>query len=119
MAETLFDKYGGFTTFSTVVSNFYQKILDSEQLAGYFDGVNMEILMAHQTHFIAKALGGPDKYEGRDLKKVHAGFNISVPDFQEVAELLSDALDEGGVESGDIDTIISLVGDLQDQIVSS
>ena len=46
MAETLFDKYGGFTTFSTVVSNFYQKILDSEQLAGYFDGVNMERLMA-------------------------------------------------------------------------
>ena len=52
MNTTLYDKYGGFETFSTVVRNFYQKILDSEELAPYFDNVNMEKLMSHQTNFI-------------------------------------------------------------------
>ena len=119
MPETLFDKYGGFATFSAVVSNFYQKILDSNELAPYFEGVNMERLMNHQTNFIAKALGGPDKYEGRDLKKVHAKMKITQPHFSEVAELLAEALEEAGVTSEDVGTVIEVVGSLQDQIVSA
>lgn len=119
MSETLYDKYGGIETFSAVVSNFYQKILDSAELAPYFDNVNMESLMSHQTNFISTALGGPDNYNGRDLKKVHAPYQITVPHFQEVAELLEESLDEAGVEQADITTITTLISSLMDQIVSS
>ena len=119
MSETLYDKYGGFETFSAVVSTFYQKILDSEELAPYFDNINMERLMSHQTNFISTALGGPDKYTGLDLKKAHAPYKITIPHFQEVAELLEESLDEAGVEQEDITSIITLVTSLMDQIVSS
>jgi len=119
MGSNLYDKYGGFETFSTVVSNFYQKILDSEELAPYFDNVNMERLMSHQTNFISTALGGPDNYTGIDLKRAHAPYKITIPHFQEVAELLEESLDEAGVEQDDISTIISLVTSLMDQIVSN
>ncbi len=119
MADTLFDQYGGFSTFSAVVSNFYQKIMDSDELATYFDGINMERLMNHQTNFISKALGGPDKYEGRDLKIAHQRFNITIPHFKEVAELLAEALEEAGVKEEDVETIISVVGALQDQITGA
>ncbi len=117
MAQTLFDKYGGFDTFSSVVSNFYQKILDSSQLSHYFDGIKMERLMSHQTSFISKALGGPDKYEGRDLVAAHKGFNISDPDFLEMAELLEEALEEAGVEAADVASIIAVITSLKDQVV--
>jgi len=119
MSETLFDKYGGFDTFSAVVTNFYQKVLDSDQIKHYFEGVNMEGLISHQTNFLAKVLGGPDKYEGRDLKAVHAKFKITVEDFTEVAELLEESLDEAGVEEADIATIISVVASIKDDIVSA
>lgn len=119
MANTLFDKYGGFDTFSAVVKSFYQKILDNDQIEHYFRGINMERLIAHQTNFISKVLGGPDRYEGRDLKTVHSTLNISLPDFNEVAELLEEALEEAGVESNDIALIISTVASLQDEIVGS
>jgi len=119
MADTLFDKYGGFSTFSLVVSSFYKKVLDNDELESYFEGVDMERLMSHQTNFIAKVLGGPNQYEGRDLKAVHARFNISLPHFQEVAELLEEALDEAGVDGEDTKTIISVVASLQNQIVST
>lgn len=118
MAESLFEKYGGFDTFTQVVSNFYQKVLDSEELEHYFRGVNMDSLMAHQTNFIAKALGGPDAYEGRDLRQAHINLDITIPHFQEVAELLEESLEEVGVESDDVVSIIQLVGSLQDQIVT-
>ena len=119
MSETLYEKYGGFEIFSAVVRNFYHKILDSEELAPYFDNVNMEKLMSHQTNFISTALGGPDNYTGLDLKKAHAPYNITIPHFQEVAELLAESLDEAGVEQEDITSIIALVDSLMAQIVSS
>jgi len=118
-SETLYDKYGGFDTFSAVVSNFYQKILDSEDLAHYFDNVNMERLMSHQTNFISTALGGPERSNSVDLKKAHAPYKITIPHFMEVAELLEESLEEADVESNDIATIIALVASLMDQIVAS
>jgi hemoglobin len=117
--ETLYDKYGGFDTFSVVVSNFYQKILDSDELAHYFDSVNMERLMSHQTNFISTALGGPERSHGIDLKKAHAPYKITIPHFNEVAELLEESLEEADVESDDVATIITLVASLMDQIVTS
>jgi len=116
---SLYDKYGGFDTFSAVVGNFYQKILDSEQLAPYFERVDMDKLMSHQTQFISTALGGPEKYSNLDLKTVHAPYKITVPHFNEVVELLEESLDEANVEPDDITSIISLVSKLMDQIASS
>ena len=119
MSETLFDKYGGFETFTTVVKSFYQKVLDSDQVEPYFHGINMERLITHQTNFISKVLGGPDRYEGLDMKTAHAKLNITVPDFNEVAELLEESLEEAGVEAADIETIMKAIASLQDQIVTA
>ncbi len=119
MQESLYDKYGGFDTFSAVVSNFYQKVLDSDELAPYFDNVNMARLMSHQTNFISTALGGPDRSSDIDLRKAHAPYKITVPHFMEVAELLEESLEEAGVEPDDVASIIALVASLMDQIVAS
>ena len=116
--ETLFDKYGGFPTFSDLVSKFYDKVLDSDNLAPYFEGINMDTLMTHQTNFLSKALGGPDKYAGRDLAKAHARFKITSTDFGEVAELLQETLEEGGVSDKDVETIIATVASLKSEIAS-
>lgn len=118
MADTLFDKYGGFDTLSSVVANFYDKVLDSDELKHYFENTNMERLMGHQTKFIAKALGGPDQYKGGNLKQVHARFNITEAHFEEVVELMGEALEEAGVEEADIGLIADTVNSLKDQIVS-
>lgn len=119
MSETLFDKYGGFETFTKVVTNFYKKVLDNEQVEHYFNGVNIDRLIAHQTNFISTALGGPDRYQGKDIKAVHAPLKITLPDFSEVAELLEESLEDGGVSEEDIETILAIVSSLQDQIVSN
>jgi len=115
--ETLFNKYGGLETFGAVVNSFYQKVLDSEQLEPFFQNIDIERLMSHQTNFIAKALGGPDQYAGKDIDAAHANLNISTEHFMEVADLLSEALDEAGVEEEDIETIIGIIASLKNKIV--
>ena len=119
MSTSLFEKYGGFDTFSTVVSNFYKKILDSDRLAHYFDKIDMDKLMSHQTNFISHALGGPNRYQGRQVALAHAQLGISNDEFSEVLELLEETLEESEVEADDIQTIIEVVDALRPEIVTA
>lgn len=53
MATTVFERCGGFAAVRKVLSAFYDKMLDSEALKGYFDGVDMRRLIDHQTKFVS------------------------------------------------------------------
>lgn len=48
---TLYDKYGGFATVSKLVQAFYGKVSESKDLEPYFEGIDVQKLMDHQTKF--------------------------------------------------------------------
>jgi hemoglobin len=117
--ESLFLKYGGYDTVSKLVSIFYEKILADDAIAGYFDNVDMESLMKHQTNFIGMMLGGPaNQYTGRDLKTAHQNLKITVDHFNRVATHLHASLVECGVETQDIDSIMAAVASRRGDVVS-
>ncbi|MES0883808.1 group I truncated hemoglobin [Roseibium sp. SCP14] len=107
MAEALFDKYGGFKFVSRLVLSFYDKVLDSDQVGDYFDDVDMPRLIDHQTKFVSSLLGGPVSYTDERLKRAHASLNLTSADFDEVQRLLRDTLAEHGIESQDIDIVMT------------
>jgi hemoglobin len=106
MPATLFQKYGGFAKVSRVVLTFYDKVLDSEQIGDFFEEIDMSRLVDHQTKFISSLLGGPVAYTDERLKQLHAHIDISNQDFDEMAKLLGEALDEHGFETNDRDAVL-------------
>lgn len=114
----LFEKYGGFATVSTIVRQFYKDVVASPNLKPYFDGINMESLIDHQTKFISHALGGPAEYTGRTLEVSHRGLNINNEDFDEVADILQDVLEDVGMEDDDIKMVMGIVESTRSAIVS-
>lgn len=117
MSDTLFDKYGGFSTVGNIVHEFYEKIMDTESLENYFWDIDMARLIKHQTDFLCQVLGGPASYTGRALKDAHKGLNIVVEDFMTVAEILEETLEEAGVEDSDVEAIMEIVASTKDDIV--
>lgn len=117
MATSLFDKYGGFGTVSKIVREFYRGVVASPSLKGYFAGVEMERLIDHQTKFIAHAMGGPAQYAGRELEAVHRRLRIRSEDFDEVASILKETLEDAGMEGADVDTVIGLVAAARPSVV--
>ena len=105
MAETIFDRCGGFATVRKVISAFYDKVLDSEDLQKYFADVDMRRLIDHQTKFIASVMGGPASFTDDVLKRVHAHLEISEDDFEEVAELLLETLEDFDLDPDDIEHV--------------
>lgn len=117
--KTLFEKYGGFATVSSIVHQFYKEVQASPLLADYFRHVNMERLINYQTLFISKLLGGAVQYTGRDMRAARAGHRIGAVAFAEVADILQGVLEDAGVEPQDISTIMRVVAGFQQDIVST
>ncbi len=103
--SSTFQKYGGFSAVSRVVMSFYEKVLDSDIVGHHFDDVEMARLMDHQTKFVSALMGGPEAMSDDRLQHVHRRLKITEAEFDEIVELLSEALDQHGVEEADIQSI--------------
>lgn len=106
MAKSMFERYGGFANVSKIVMAFYDKVLDSDIIGGYFENIDMPALIEHQTKFIASVMGGPAAYSDEALHRLHAHLAISRPEFEEMAVLLEETLEDFELEQADINEII-------------
>jgi hemoglobin len=114
---TLYEKYGGFSTIHSIVKNFYRDVLAEESLAPYFKNVSMDFLIQHQSDFLSQILGGPVQYKGRTLRQAHQRLHIKRADFDLVAQLLKENLEDAGVEQADIESILEIVASTLPDIV--
>lgn len=106
LSPTMFQRYGGFATISKVVLDFYDRILDSDRLAPYFDDVDMRRLVDHQTKFISQVMGGPETYTNETLQQLHAHLGIDRESFDEMIAILEETLEDFDFEPDDLDRVI-------------
>lgn len=59
MANTIWDRYGGYSFVAKAVDDFYARVLLSQSLVGYFEKIDMEQLISHQIETIGAVMGGP------------------------------------------------------------
>jgi hemoglobin len=118
MNRTIFERYGGFSNVSRVVSGFYDKVLDSPVISHYFEQTDMRRLIDHQTRFIAMLMGGPASYTDDHLARVHDHMNITESAFTEVCMLLRDTLEEQDYDDEDIHTVLDAMMARKHVIVS-
>ncbi|HVV14116.1 group 1 truncated hemoglobin [Amycolatopsis sp.] len=115
---SIYDQIGGQEALTAVVDDFYDRVLADRELAVYFAGANMPRLKGRQVEFFAKALGGPDHYEGQSMRDAHRGRGIGRQDFDRVATLLAESLNAAGVPGHLVDQIIAAIAPLAPEIVA-
>ncbi|MBZ4201552.1 MAG: group 1 truncated hemoglobin [Methylovulum sp.] len=97
---TLFEQLGGAAAVDAAVDIFYRKVLADERIDRFFEGVDMEKQAAKQKAFLTMAFGGPNNYNGQDMRNAHAKLvKIGLDDshFDAVVENLAATLTELGV----------------------
>ena len=100
-----------------IVSRFYDGVLDSPVLQGYFVNTNMEKLIDHQTRFISSLLGGPGSVSDVQLRKAHARLNIQEDAWVQLLSILEDTLEEFELADGDISYLLKKVSEKKPLIV--
>jgi hemoglobin len=95
--ETLFEKLGGEAAVNTAVDIFYRKVLSDYRINRFFDKTNMEEQAAKQKAFLTMAFGGPNNYNGTDMRNAHARLvkmGLDNSHFDAVMEHLGATLEE-------------------------
>lgn len=116
--SSIYDKIGGKQALAAVVEAFYQRVLADETLAPFFEDADMDAQRAHQTAFLAFALGGPNAYTGAGMKAAHDGLGIQEQHFGAVAGHLQETLVDAGVAAPELDAIMTAAASLKPEIVT-
>jgi len=119
MEQSLYDKVGGAEAIEKVVDYFYHElVLKDESVKQFFEETDMDKQIRHQAKFISFALGGPNQYSGKSMAKAHEGMNLQPEHFNAIVKHLHDALAHFGVSESDIDTALTKVATLRDDILN-
>ncbi|QLK24645.1 group 1 truncated hemoglobin [Natrinema zhouii] len=119
MTKTLYERLGGEGAIAAVVDEFYDRVMADEQVAGYFDDVDMQKQRAHQAQFISSVTGGPVEYSGGEMETVHADMGITPSEFRAIATHLDDALAEFDAGEDDREAVLEEIASYQGAIVTA
>jgi hemoglobin len=97
VTASLFEQLGGFARVRLLVSAFYDKVLESERLAPHFEHIDVRRLIDHQTKFMSAIMGGPASFSDEQIARAHHRLGITDEEFDEMAALFSETLEDFGV----------------------
>ncbi len=121
MSGSLYERLGGEVALTAAVDIFYRKVLADGSISHFFEDTDMDEQRAKQKSFLSMAFGGPNGYDGKDLRKAHAplvekGLNDS--HFDAVAKHLDATLRELGVADDLIGEVISIAASTRDDVLN-
>lgn len=121
--NTLWDRLGGEAGVTKIVDDFVNLAAPDAKVDFFRRGkfqmtpdqvVKMKREIVEQ---ISQASGGPLKYTGPDMKKVHKGMGISEAQFNAAAAHLKKALEKNNVAAEDVKQVLDAVGSYRKEIV--
>ena len=90
-------------TVRKLVSDFYDKVLENEDVARIFRDTEMSKLIDHQTKFWATLLGGPVSYTSEQLRKLHVSMGIEDRHFDIIRDLVQETLEDHDIDDEELD----------------
>lgn len=120
MSESLFERLGGQNSVNAAVDIFYRKMLMDERVSHFFDEIDMEQQILKQKGFLTMVFGGPNEYNGKNMREGHAhllkkGLNDSHVDI--VIEHLGATLAELGVNAEDIHQVAAIANSVRNDVL--
>ena len=118
---SLYEQLGGEKAIDAAVDKFYEKVLADDRVNGFFKGVDMGRQRAMQKAFLTFAFGGPNAYEGRDLRAAHAHLvarGLNDTHFDVILEHLGATLKELGVKEDLIKHAADVANSVRNEVLN-
>ena len=90
--QSLFERLGGGDAVSAVVDAFYDKITADNKYNDVFKSVNVTVLRGMMKKFLTQATGGPQLYDGKNMRDAHKNVYKSGYPTEEVFNAIVDVL---------------------------
>jgi len=116
--DSLFRDLGGLAGIRTVVEDFVAIVLDDRRINAGFKDADLPRLKDKLAEQFCELAGGPCQYSGKDMQTIHDGLNITMAQFNALAEDLQLALERNGVPTRVQNRLIAKLAPMYRQIVT-
>lgn len=116
-AHLVYERLGYQSGVESLVDSFLANVTADDRVSGRFADTDMAELRGHLIDQVCEATDGPCTYEGKSMREAHAGMGITEAEFAIIAGHFADAVKQTGVSASDQEAVMSLVSDMQGDIV--
>ena len=95
---TLYERLGGLDGITAIAKDIVARHIANPIIGKRFLDTDPAELTQHVIGFFSSGTGGPDIYEGRDMKSAHRGMNLTERELCAAIDDLLAALDGQGIE---------------------
>lgn len=115
---SLYQRLGGEPVVARVVEETIGRVSRDSRVNQSFDKVDIRKLNQKIVDQICMLGGGGCRYTGDDMKKVHAGLDITEQGFYALVEALRDSLDSNGVGEREKNELLRLLAPMKRDVVT-
>lgn len=118
---SLYERLGGADAMDAAVDIFYRKVLMDDLLGPFFDDIDMGLQIAKQKAFLTMVTGGPNNYDGRDMREGHKRLvdkGMTDEHVDAVIKHLGETLRELGVADQDIADVAAVAESVRDHVLN-
>jgi hemoglobin len=115
---SLYDRLGGLPAIKAVVDKTIDGAAADPRTNRTFKGIKLTGVKESVVAQICEAAGGPCKYEGASMAKVHEGLDITSTEFDAFAGILVGVLDEFKVGAAEKNELLHMLGPMKKDIVT-
>jgi hemoglobin len=116
MPGTLYERLGGRKGIEAIAHAAVDNHLKSPLVAARFRATDLDRAKRMATQFFCMGSGGPERYEGKDMRTAHLGMNVNEQEYMAVMDDIVAAMTSHGVAApvqGEVVAILfSLKGDI-------
>lgn len=116
--QNLYERLGGHDGIRAVVDDFYDRLLDDDELGPFFENADMERLRTTQTDFLCEAAGGPETYDAAPVRDAHLHVPFTAEDIQRAIELLNESLAEFDVPDEDAAAVVQAIAQYEQDLLA-
>ncbi|HJV96704.1 MAG TPA: group 1 truncated hemoglobin [Albitalea sp.] len=117
MDTSLFERLGGAERIAAVVDDALDRHAANPLLAPRFRGKDLPRLKQLGTQFFCMGSGGPQRYEGRDMRAAHSGMNISEQEFIAAIDDIVDALQAQSTGAAEINEVVGMLYSMKTEVL--
>jgi len=113
----LFDRLGGEEGIHTLMKEVIRLHIENDKISYMFHDLDADKVAEHVALFVISGIGGPQVYDGPDLKTSHADMGLTNDDFMNAGVDVIQAMKNLGYGQEEIDEMVCILVSLRDQVV--
>jgi len=95
--DTLYQQLGAQPGLTKLMDDFMTRLLADTRMGPFFKDVDHQRVKEELVTQLCEVSGGPCKRKGPDMKKAHAGMDITKSNFNALVEVLQQSMDAQGI----------------------